>query len=108
MKRRYGLFIMLAGLAGAQVAAADIEAGKVKSEQVCVACHGQGGNSANPDFPKLAGQYRDYLAQALNDYKSGKRKNAIMGPQAQGLTKQDIQNLAAYFSAQPGELTVKQ
>nr|WP_137936749.1 cytochrome c [Chitinivorax sp. B] len=90
-----------------QAGAANIEAGKSKSDQVCVACHGPGGNSTNPDFPKLAGQYKDYLIQAMKDYKSGKRKNAIMAPQAQGLSKDDINNLAAYFASQPSDLTIK-
>ena len=52
-------------------------AGKEKSA-ACVACHGADGNSQVLDFPRLAGQYEDYLATSLAHYKSGKRKNAIM------------------------------
>ena len=59
-------------------AAADIEAGKAKAAEVCETCHGAGGNSTSQDFPKLGGQYPDYLAKALRDYKSGDRKNPIM------------------------------
>ncbi len=51
-----------------------------------------------PDFPKLGGQHRDYLAKALRDYKSGQRKNPIMAGFAQALSKQDIENLAAYYA----------
>ena len=86
--------------------AANPDAGKVKSE-ACAACHGAGGNSVAPDFPKLAGQHRDYLAKALRDYKSGQRKNAIMQGFAAALTKDDIENLAAYYAAQPAVLSVK-
>jgi cytochrome c553 len=92
--------------AAATAAAADIQAGATKA-QVCEACHGAGGDSKVPDFPKLAGQRPDYLAKALRDYKSGARKNAIMAPMAQPLTAQDIENLAAYYAAQPAALYVK-
>ena len=52
-----------------------------------------------PDYPKLAGQYPDYLAKALRDYKSGQRKNPIMAGMAQGLTDKDIENLARIFTS---------
>jgi cytochrome c553 len=81
--------------------AANLEAGKAKAAEVCAACHGADGNSPSPDFPKLAGQHRDYLAKALRDYKSSARKNAIMQGFAAALTADDIDNLAAYYSAQP-------
>jgi cytochrome c553 len=74
--------------------------GKEKAK-ACAACHGEDGASAAPDFPKLAGQHQDYLAKALRDYKSGARKNAIMNPMAANLSKQDINDLAAYFSTLP-------
>ena len=77
------------------------DAGKEKSRP-CAACHGADGNSAAPDFPRLAGQYPDYIAKALKDYRSGARKNPIMGPQAEKLTDRDIADLAAYFSSQQG------
>ncbi|MDE1961924.1 MAG: c-type cytochrome, partial [Xanthomonadaceae bacterium] len=44
----------------------------------CAACHGADGNSTAPIYPRLAGQYHDYLARALHEYKSGARQNAIM------------------------------
>ena len=46
------------------------------------------------DYPKLAGQYPDYLAKALRDYKSGARKNPIMAGMAAGLTQKDIDDVA--------------
>ncbi len=83
-------------------AGGDIAAGKEKSA-TCVPCHGEDGNSTDPSFPKLAGQHADYIVQALKDYKSGKRKNAIMMG-FMNITEQDMEDLAAYFSAQDGAL----
>ena len=87
--------------AAAAAAAADTNAGKAKATEVCAACHGGDGNSASADFPKIGGQHGDYLAKALRDYKSGQRKNAIMAGFAQGLSKQDVENVAAYYGSQP-------
>jgi cytochrome c553 len=75
------------------------DAGKNKAA-VCAACHGADGNSASPAFPKLAGQNASYIAQQLADFKSSKRQNPIMAGQAQGLSEQDMQDVAAYFSSQ--------
>ncbi len=85
--------------------AGDAEEGHKKS-QPCAACHGPDGNSPAPDFPRIAGQHYDYLVRALNDYRSGARKNPIMAPQAANLTARDIDDLATYFSRQKG-LVVK-
>ncbi len=86
-------------------AAADIDAGKKKVQEVCAACHGlDGATPTAPDYPKLAGQYPDYLNKALRDYKSGMRKNPIMAGMAAPLTEKDIENLAAYFASQPSNL----
>jgi cytochrome c553 len=75
-------------------------AGKAKAQQVCAACHGADGNKTlDNTYPKLAGQYPDYLSKALHEYKSGKRSNAIMGGQAQGLSEQEIADLSAYFGS---------
>jgi cytochrome c553 len=68
----------------------------------CAACHGVDGNSAAADFPRIAGQHEDYLLRALQHYKNGKRKNAIMQGQVANLSKRDMQDLAAFFSGQQG------
>tara|TARA_Y100000389_G_scaffold52091_1_gene47883 strand:- start:14173 stop:14499 length:327 start_codon:yes stop_codon:yes gene_type:complete len=68
----------------------------------CSACHGADGNSNNKMYPKLAGQYKNYLIHTLNSYKSGKRKNAIMNGFAAGLTSQDIVDLSTFYSKQKG------
>jgi cytochrome c553 len=97
-----------AGVAlGGGAAAADIAAGKEKAG-MCAACHGADGNTPiMPEYPKLAGQPADYLEKALRDYKAGKRKNPLMAPMAQGLSKQDMKDVAAYFSSLKGDLVVK-
>jgi cytochrome c553 len=68
----------------------------------CVACHGPAGQSIANIYPNLAGQYQDYLAQAIRAYKSGKRNNVQMGPLVQTLTEADIDSIAAFYSAQSG------
>jgi cytochrome c553 len=84
--------------------AADLAAGQAKAKEVCAACHGLDGNSQVPDYPKLAGQYPDYLAKALRDYQADRRKSPIMAPMAKPLTPQDIENVAAYYASQPSVL----
>lgn len=84
------------------------EKGKAASEKTCAACHGVDGNkSVAPENPILAGQHRDYLVKALSDYKSGKRSNVIMKGFAAQLSKQDIEDLAAWFASQPSNLKIK-
>jgi cytochrome c553 len=70
----------------------------------CAACHGDGNKTLNDTYPKLAGQYPEYLSKAMHEYKSGKRKNAIMGAQVASLKDQDIADLAAYFGSQKAEI----
>jgi cytochrome c553 len=85
--------------------AGDAEAGKKKSTP-CAACHGPDGSTpTGPDFPRLGGQYYDYLVKTLEGYKSGARKNPIMNPLAANLTQRDIEDLAAFFSSQRGLVT---
>ena len=88
-------------------AARGAAAGAAKAKEVCAACHGMDGNSQVPDYPKIGGQYEDYLAKALRDYKSGARKNPIMAGFAGGLGPRDIENVAAYYHAQPAVLATK-
>jgi cytochrome c553 len=109
MNKLWIAMIAIAGLtlAGSAVAGGDAAKGKEKAA-LCSACHGADGNTPlSPEYPKLASQPADYLEKALRDYKSGKRKNPLMGPQAQSLTKQDMKDLATYFSSLGGDLNVK-
>ncbi|MGH8213762.1 MAG: c-type cytochrome [Rhodanobacteraceae bacterium] len=93
---------------GAAFASGDAAAGKQKSA-TCAACHGADGNAtADGQYPRLAGQYADYIVQALHEYQavgSIRRGNAIMQGMAAPLTDQDIDNLAAYYASLPGELS---
>lgn len=83
----------------AQTTAGDPERGKKKA-QSCAACHGADGNSSNPAWPKLAGQHPDYIVTQLKAFKSGARNNPQMSPMAEGLSEEDMQDLAAYYSSQ--------
>jgi cytochrome c553 len=100
------LLLIALGVATAFTAqAADREAGKKKAAEVCAACHGADGNKpSDPTQPVLAGQHEDYLARALTDYKIGRRNNPIMKGFASGLSKKDIEDLAAWFSSQKSAL----
>jgi len=101
------LLLAVVALVPALASGADLVAGQAKVKQVCAACHGQDGNSQSPDYPKLGGQYPDYIAKALRDYKSGARKNPIMAGFAATLTDKDIDDVAAYFATQPPALVTK-
>ncbi|MEM7253198.1 MAG: c-type cytochrome [Pseudomonadota bacterium] len=80
--------------------AGDPAAGKSKSG-LCVACHGTDGNSANPDWPKLAGQHADYIVKQTMAIKNGVgRQNALMAPMVAALSDSDAADIAAYFSSQ--------
>lgn len=73
--------------------------------QSCIDCHGPDGNDPiDPSYPVIAGQYSDYLAHALQAYRSGAREQALMTAQAQDLTDQQIADLAAYFGSRQGKL----
>ncbi len=86
------------------VHAGDPVAGQQKS-QICQACHGTDGNtSTDPSYPKLAGQYEDYLVHTLRAYKSGERDNAIMAGFMATLSDRDIRDLAAFYARQKGDL----
>lgn len=73
--------------------------------QSCVDCHGANGNAPiAPIYPKIGGQYSDYIAHALQAYRSGAREQALMSSQAQDLTDQQIADLAAWFGSRESEL----
>jgi|TARA_B100000809_G_C14991344_1_gene478135 cytochrome c553 len=98
------LTLALSVITSPALAGGDPNVGKEKSA-LCAGCHGADGNSANPQFPILAGQYPEYLIRALADYKSGARNNPIMKGMATGLSPSDMRDLAAYFSSQPSALS---
>ncbi len=77
----------------------DATAGAAKAA-TCTACHGLNGNSANPEWPSLAGQNAAYLADQVQRFRDGRRVNVLMAPMVQALTDQDIADLAAFYSRQ--------
>lgn len=91
------LVIGFLGAAGAAQAAGDPAAGKAKATP-CGMCHGASGQGTQVG-PKLAGADPAHSIQALKDYKSGKRDNAMMKSQAAALSDNDMANLAAYYAS---------
>lgn len=68
---------------------------------VCVACHGPTGLSVNPQWPNLAGQHASYLTKQLLDFKKNKaRSSELMKPFVMNLSKDDIQQIALFYSNQ--------
>lgn len=84
--------------AAAKVAQPDLVKGAATFAAVCVSCHGADGNSGTPAYPKLAQQHPEYLVKQLQEFKSGKRKNAVMQGFASALSDEDMKNVA-YFAA---------
>lgn len=66
----------------------------------CSTCHGPTGQSSNAEFPKLAGQNADYLIRQMFNFKSRARKSNEMEKEMAGLSGNDIEELANYFSLQ--------
>ncbi len=96
-----------AGLPAGHANAGQIRASAKNAQtgQACVDCHGAAGNAPiDPSYPKLGGQYHDYIAHALQMYRDGDRDNALMSAQAKSLSDQQIADLAAYFGEQPSHL----
>ncbi len=112
MKARFLLFGLLSTFAAGALAApaapaakADLAKGQAIASQVCGACHSFDGSRGSPANPILAGQHPEYLVKQLQDYKSGKRANAIMRGIAATLSDDDMKNVAAFYaskSAKPG------
>jgi len=102
----FGVLVLLATQSVVQAADApvlqapgDVAAGQAKSA-MCMACHGADGNSPSSAFPSIAGQNAAYIAKQLQDYKSGKRVNALMVSMVAALTPEDMQNLGAFYASQ--------
>lgn len=97
----FHILILTSILSNVAIAESSFDRGKEKSV-TCSACHGADGNSNNKMYPRLAGQYKNYLIHSLRAYKSGSRQNAIMSGFAAGLSDQDILDLSTYYSKQKG------
>lgn len=98
--RTRSLIAVLLALAGVHTVATagDAQAGKDKA-QVCAACHGADGNSANPLWPSLAGQHAAYTTKQLADFKAGEtRMDPVMADQVKNLSPADMADLGAHFA----------
>ncbi len=103
-------FLMIAVFAAAAVAAdekaapkaakPDLVKGAASYGAICAACHGADGNSSTPGNPKLAQQHPEYLVKQLQEFKSGKRANAIMSGFAGTLSDEDMKNIAYWLASQ--------
>ncbi|PAV47357.1 cytochrome c4 [Pseudomonas sp. HAR-UPW-AIA-41] len=91
--------LLTLGITGVAQAAGDAKAGQTKAA-MCGACHGADGNSAAPNFPKLAGQGERYLLKQMNDIKSGNRTVVEMTGLLTNMSEQDMADIAAYFANQ--------
>jgi cytochrome c553 len=80
---------------------AAIKSGEKKS-MVCTACHGVV-NSNNPEWPNLSQQSTRYLIEQLHAFRDGTRKNALMSPQAMGLSDIDIIEISKYYNSIPAK-----
>jgi len=78
----------------------DLAKGEASYGAVCASCHGADGNSGSPANPKLAQQHPEYLAKQLQEFKSGKRANAIMSGMSASLSDQDMKNIGAWLGTQ--------
>jgi cytochrome c553 len=96
-----------AGLPDGRIAEGEQQA-NVKGKatgQSCIDCHGADGNvPLDPSYPKIGGQFADYLGHALQGYRDGAREHALMSQQATDLTDQQIADLATYFASRPSQL----
>lgn len=95
--------LLTLGITGMAHAAGDAKAGQAKAA-VCGACHGPDGNSAAPNFPKLAGQGERYLLKQMKDIKAGNRTVLEMTGLLNNVSDQDMADIAAYFSSQKGSV----
>lgn len=114
MKKLFLAVSMLAliAAAGAEVAGDSAEenarrlgrgnpvAGKLKSDtELCQGCHGETGVNAISSYPKLTGQYADYIVKQLRNFKSGTRQHPVMNGMAENISEADMSDIAAYFAS---------
>ena len=78
----------------------DLAKGEASFGAVCGACHGADGNSPTGAYPKLAQQHPEYLVKQLQEFKSGKRDNAVMKGFASALSDEDMRNIAFWLASQ--------
>lgn len=82
----------------------DLVKGEATFTAVCASCHGADGNSGSPTNPKLAQQHPEYLVKQLQEFKSGKRNNAVMSGFASSLSDQDMKNISYWLASKKTKL----
>ncbi|MCB5189137.1 cytochrome c4 [Methylobacillus arboreus] len=83
-----------------RIGSGNSEAGKIKSrEELCQGCHGEIGNSSSAEYPRLAGQYADYIIKQFRDFRSGARQHHVMNAVASSISDEDLTDIAAYFAS---------
>lgn len=92
------LSIAALGLAGPAFAAPDAAAGMAKSKS-CAGCHGPNGEGKGKTGGPIAGMDPKKFVDAMEDYKSGKRKHGAMKMATAKLSKEDVENLAAHYAS---------
>ncbi|MFN7858002.1 MAG: c-type cytochrome [Acidovorax sp.] len=95
------VFSAFAAGAAPKAAKPDLVKGEATYTAVCAACHGADGNSAIAANPKLSQQHPEYLVKQLQEFKSGKRNNAVMKGFAAALSDDDMRNIAYWVAAKP-------
>lgn len=109
--RRLGLAVAAAALTlGGLVPpslAQDAAAGRKKAS-ACQTCHGIDGVGKLPDVPHIAGENPEYLTRQLANFRGGERQHEQMSLIAEGLSDEDIADLAAWYSSIEFSVTVPQ
>lgn len=90
-----GATMVFAGVVGA----ADLAAGRAKSDMMCANCHGADGTATLPGAANLAGQQSEYLREQLRAFRSGARQNPQMSVVAKNLSDADIENLSGWYAS---------
>ena len=102
---RVWIWALVVGSAGAGAQTTPPAAAAPPKAAACAACHGPGGRSTQPAYPILAGQTARYLTLQLRDFQAGRRSDPQMTPMATGLTREEIADLADYFSKEKPPVT---
>lgn len=90
----YALVALAAAFSISPLHAQSIE----EKTQICAGCHGADGKPVDPSIPTIWGQQAGYIYIQLRDFKRGDRKSDIMQPIASSLERQDMLDIAEYFS----------
>ena len=98
MKTGFLVLATLLALVSSGANAADPAAGKAKAQGQCAVCHGIDGIAKNPEAPHLAGEQASYIVKQLKAFKTGARKHDQMSIIAEGLSDEDMADIAAWYA----------